>query len=136
MMAMVMTAMMIVLVMVNIVPEALNQVDSVCQHSYKTFQQLINFHRPNASQGQLNPHDVCISQLQLSITALLCSHQAGSEGGYETCLQAEYQAGFRLGSDKVFKCQQALQWSPYCYNSHVVNTGIHPSLATSLIEFH
>ena len=29
-MAMVMTAMMIVLVMVNIVPEALNQVDSVC----------------------------------------------------------------------------------------------------------
>jgi hypothetical protein len=30
MMAMVMIAMMIVLVMVNIVPEALNQVDSVC----------------------------------------------------------------------------------------------------------
>jgi hypothetical protein len=32
MMAMVMIAMMIVLVMVNIVPEALNQVDSVRQH--------------------------------------------------------------------------------------------------------
>jgi hypothetical protein len=49
MMAMVMIAMMIVLVMVNIVPEALNQaLDSVRQHSCKTFQQLIDFHRPNA----------------------------------------------------------------------------------------
>jgi len=48
-MAMVMIAMMIVLVMVNIVPEALNQVDSVRQHSCKAFQQLIRFHRPNAS---------------------------------------------------------------------------------------
>jgi len=38
MMAMVMIAMMIVLGMVNIVPEALNQVDSVRQHSCKTFQ--------------------------------------------------------------------------------------------------
>ena len=37
-MAMVMIAMMIVLVMVNIVPEALNQVDSVHQHLCKTFQ--------------------------------------------------------------------------------------------------
>ena len=46
MMAMVMIAMMIVLVMVNIVPEALNQVDSVRQHLCKTFQQLINFHQP------------------------------------------------------------------------------------------
>jgi hypothetical protein len=36
MMAMVMIAMMIVLVMVNIIPEALNQVDSVCQHLCKT----------------------------------------------------------------------------------------------------
>jgi hypothetical protein len=34
-MAMVMIAMMIVLVMVNIVPEELNQVDSVRQHSCK-----------------------------------------------------------------------------------------------------
>jgi hypothetical protein len=34
---MVMTAMMIVLVMVNIVPEALNQVDSVCEHLCQTF---------------------------------------------------------------------------------------------------
>ena len=49
MMAMVMIAMMIVLVMVNVVPESLNQVDSVRQHSCKTFQQLIDFHRPNAS---------------------------------------------------------------------------------------
>jgi len=48
MMAMVMIAMMIVLVMVNIVPEAHNQVDSVCQHSCKTFQQLTDFHQPNA----------------------------------------------------------------------------------------
>jgi len=55
MMAMVMIAMMvIVLVIVNIVPEALNQVDSVCQHSCKTFQLLIDFHRPNASRGKLN----------------------------------------------------------------------------------
>jgi hypothetical protein len=54
MMAMVMTVMMIVLVMVNIVPEALNQVDSVRQHLCKTFQQLIDFYRPNASQGKLN----------------------------------------------------------------------------------
>ena len=38
MMAMVMIAMIIVLVMVNIVPEALNQADSVRQHSCKTFQ--------------------------------------------------------------------------------------------------
>jgi hypothetical protein len=37
-MAMAMIAMMIALVMVNIVPEALNQVDSVHQHSCKTFQ--------------------------------------------------------------------------------------------------
>jgi len=45
MMAMVMIVMMIVLVMVNIVPEALNQEDSVCQHSCKTVQQLIDFHQ-------------------------------------------------------------------------------------------
>jgi hypothetical protein len=38
MMAMVMKVMTIVLVMVNIVPEALNQVDSVRQHLCKTFQ--------------------------------------------------------------------------------------------------
>jgi competence protein ComGC len=49
MMAMVMIAMMIVLVMVNIVPEVLNQVDSVHQHSCKTIQRLIDFHLPNAS---------------------------------------------------------------------------------------
>jgi hypothetical protein len=79
------------------------------------------------------PHDVSISQLQLSSIVLSFSHQADSEGGYKTGLQAEYQAGFRLGSDKVFKCQQPLQWTPYCYNSYVVNTGIPPSLATSLI---
>jgi hypothetical protein len=54
MLAMVMIAMMIVKVMVNIVPETLNQVDSVRQHSCKTFQQLIDFHRPNASRGKLN----------------------------------------------------------------------------------
>jgi hypothetical protein len=54
MMAMVMIAMMIVLVMVNIVPEALNQVDSVHLHLCKTFQQLIDFHRPNAVQGKHN----------------------------------------------------------------------------------
>jgi len=44
MMAMVMIAMMIVLVMVNIVPEALNQVDSVRQYWCNTIQQLIDFH--------------------------------------------------------------------------------------------
>jgi hypothetical protein len=48
MMAIVMIAMMIVLVMVNIVPEALNQVDSVHQHLCKMFQQLIDFHWLNA----------------------------------------------------------------------------------------
>jgi hypothetical protein len=53
-MAMVMIAMMIVLVMVNIVPEALNQVDSVHQDSYITCQQLIDVHCPNASRGKLN----------------------------------------------------------------------------------
>jgi hypothetical protein len=55
------------------------------------------------------PHDGCISQLQLSSIVLLCSHQIGSEGGYKAGLQAKYQAGFRLGSDKVFKCQQGFQ---------------------------
>jgi hypothetical protein len=79
------------------------------------------------------PHAVGISQRQLSSFVVLYSHQPGSEGGYKTGLQAEYQAAFRLGSDKVFKCQQALQWTTYCYNSHVVCTGIHSSLATSLI---
>ena len=54
MMAMVMIVMMIVLVMVNIVPEAFDQVVSVRQYSCKTFQQLIDFHRPNASRGKLN----------------------------------------------------------------------------------
>jgi len=54
MMAMVMIAMMIVLVMVNIVPEALNQVDSVWQYLCKTFQQLIDCYQPNASRGKLN----------------------------------------------------------------------------------
>ena len=54
MMAMVMIAIMIVLVMVNIVPEALNQVDSVRQHLCKTFQQLMDIHQPNASPGKLN----------------------------------------------------------------------------------
>jgi hypothetical protein len=53
-MAMVMIALMIVLVMVNIVPAVLDQVDLVCQRSCKTFQQLIDFHQPNASQGKLN----------------------------------------------------------------------------------
>jgi hypothetical protein len=53
-MAMVLIAMIIVLVMVNIVPETLNQVDSVSQQSCKTFQQLIHFLRPNALQGKLN----------------------------------------------------------------------------------
>jgi predicted PurR-regulated permease PerM len=73
MMAMVMIAMMIVLVMVIIVPEALNQVDSVRQHLCKTFQKLIEFLWPNASRPP-TPHDVCISQMQLSSLALLCSH--------------------------------------------------------------
>jgi hypothetical protein len=53
-MAVVMIAMMIVLVMVNIVPEALHQVDSVHLHLCKTFQQIIDFHRPNALRGKLN----------------------------------------------------------------------------------
>jgi hypothetical protein len=47
-------------------------------------------------------HDVCISQLQLSSIVLLCSYQAGSEGGYKSGLQAESQAGFRQGSDMAF----------------------------------
>jgi hypothetical protein len=54
MMAMVMIAMMIVLVMVNIVPEALNQADSVRQPLCKTFQHLIDFSWRNASRGILN----------------------------------------------------------------------------------
>jgi hypothetical protein len=52
--SMVMIAMMIVLGMVNIVSEALNQVDSICQHLYKTVQQLIDFQWPTASRGKLN----------------------------------------------------------------------------------
>jgi hypothetical protein len=48
-MAMEMIAMMIVLVIENIAPEALNQVDSVRQHSCKTSEQLTDFHWPNAS---------------------------------------------------------------------------------------
>jgi hypothetical protein len=87
------------------------------------------------SKENSTPYDVCISQPQLSRMGLLYSHQAGSEGAYNKGLQADYQAGFRLGSDKLFKCQQALQRTPYCYNSHVVNTGIPPSLATSLYSF-
>ena len=47
MMAKVMIAMMMVLMMVSIVPEAPNHVDSVRQHSCKTFQQLIDFYQPN-----------------------------------------------------------------------------------------
>jgi hypothetical protein len=66
MMAMVMIAMMIVLVLVNILPEAPNQGDSVHQHSCKTFQQLIDFHRPNASRGKLNSSQC----LHLSAAAL------------------------------------------------------------------
>jgi len=54
MMAIVMIAIMIVLVMENIVPEALNQVDLVRQHWCKTSKQLIDFHWPNASRGKLN----------------------------------------------------------------------------------
>jgi len=53
-MAMVMIAMMIVLLMVIIVPEALRQVDSVLQHLCQTFQQLRDFHWPNASYGKHN----------------------------------------------------------------------------------
>jgi hypothetical protein len=67
MMAMVMIAMMIVLVMVNIVPEALNQVDSVRQHLCKTIQQLIDFHRPNAVRGKHNSSRC----LHLSAAALM-----------------------------------------------------------------
>jgi hypothetical protein len=55
------------------------------------------------------PYDVYISQLQLSSITLLSGHEAASDGGYKPSLQEEDQAGFRLGSDKVFKCQQALQ---------------------------
>jgi hypothetical protein len=51
---MLMIAMMIVLVMVNIVLEVLNQVDSALQHLCQTFQQLIDFHQPNALRGILN----------------------------------------------------------------------------------
>ena len=73
MMVMVMIAMMIVLVMVNIVPEVLNQVDSVRQHLCITFQQLIDFHWPNASRGNSTPHDVCVFQLQLKYCAVMHS---------------------------------------------------------------
>jgi hypothetical protein len=52
--SMVMIAMMIVSGMVNIVSEALNQVDSICQHLCKTVQQLIDFQWPTASRGKLN----------------------------------------------------------------------------------
>jgi hypothetical protein len=47
------------------------------------------------------PYVVCISQLQLSSITLVCSHQAGSEGGYKIGLQAEYQAGLKLDSDNI-----------------------------------
>jgi hypothetical protein len=84
-------------------------------------------------EDNLTPPDVYISQPQLSSIAQSCSHQADCEGSYEAGIQAGYQAGFRVGTDKVFKCEQALQWTPYCYNSNLVNTGINPSLATSHI---
>jgi hypothetical protein len=35
-------------------------------------------------------YDVRFSQLQLSSIALVCSHQASSEQGYKSGLQAEY----------------------------------------------
>jgi len=35
-----------------------------------------------------------------------------------------------------FKCQQTVLWTLYCYNRHVVITGIHPSLANRCIQFH
>jgi hypothetical protein len=54
MMVMVILAMMIVLVMEHMVPEELNQVDSVRQHLCDTSQHLIEFHQPNVSQGKLN----------------------------------------------------------------------------------
>jgi hypothetical protein len=50
-------------------------------------------------------------------------------------ITAGYQAGFKVGSENVFQCLQAPQWTLYCYNSHVCNSGIHPSLGTSLILF-
>jgi hypothetical protein len=70
MMAMVLIVMMIVLVIENIVPEALNQLDSVHQHSCKTSQQLIDFHQPNALQGKLN------SSQCLHLSAAACKHCA------------------------------------------------------------
>jgi len=57
------------------------------------------------------PPEVCISQAQLSSIALSCRDQAGSPRDYEAGFLAEYQADFRVGSDKSFKYQQALQWT-------------------------
>jgi hypothetical protein len=53
-MAIVMIAMMIVLVMVNVVREALNQVNSVRQHCCKTFQLLLELYWPTELRGKLN----------------------------------------------------------------------------------
>jgi hypothetical protein len=107
-MAMVMIAMMIVLVMVNIVPEALNQVDSVCQHLCKTFQQLIDFLGLMYCVENSTPHDVCISQLQLSSIMLLCSHQADSEGGYKP----GHKQNIKQASDQaLIRCSNASRLS-------------------------
>jgi competence protein ComGC len=54
MMAIVMMAMLIVLVMMIIVPEALRQVNSVHQHSCQTIHKLTYFHWPKALCGTLN----------------------------------------------------------------------------------
>jgi len=134
MMAMVMVVMMIVLMMVIIVPEALRQVDAVNQLACQTIHKLTDLHRPKASCGQLNCPRSYISQAQLSSIAQSCKLQAGSRGGYKGGFQAGYQAAFSVGSDKALNfCQQALQWTPYGYNSQVVNRSIHPTLATSLM---
>ena len=136
MIAMVMMAMMIVLLMVVIVLEGLTQVYSVGQYSCQTFHKVRDFVWPKHPVQNFTPPEGCISQAQLPCVDLPLTYQAAFHGGFGAGFQAGYQAGFRVGPDKAFNCLQALQWTLYCYNSHVVNTDIHPSLSTSLILFH
>jgi hypothetical protein len=82
MMAKVMIAMMMVLVMVSMVPEAPNHVDSVRQHSCKTFHNSLIFISQMNCEENSTTHNVCISQLHHSNVALLWSYEASSEGGY------------------------------------------------------
>jgi len=55
--------------------------------------------------------EACISLVQLSLMALFCRYEPGSQAGYQAGFQVGYQAGFRVGSDNVGQGQKAFQWT-------------------------